>query len=119
MARAPEALSASSIQLYVNCSLKWRFQYLDRLPRLYTSANQAIGTSIHAALNWLNKEKKAGRIPPLAEVLQVFAADWYAQTEVAGGQEVRFDEDKDRWLLAQKGRELLSQYYLLPAGAVR
>ena len=116
---APEALSASSIQLYLTCSLKWRFQYWDRLPRISVSANQAFGTAIHAALNWLHRERKQGRTPPLAEVLQVFEADWYAQTEVAGGQEVRFDDDGDRSLLCHKGKELLTQYYHLPAGQVR
>lgn len=115
----PEALSASSIQLYLTCSLKWRFQYWDRLPRLTLSANQAIGTAIHAALNWLHKELKRARTPPLAEVLQVFEADWYAQTETAGSLAVRFDDDGDRSLLAHKGRELLTQYYHLPHGNVR
>lgn len=117
--RPPEALSASAIQLYLTCSLKYRFQYVDRLPRLTLSANQAFGTAIHAALNWLHKERKQGRTPPLAEVLQVFAADWYAQTEVEGGQAVRFDDAGDRGTLAHKGKELLTQYYHLPARQVR
>ena len=34
-------LSYSSISTYELCPLKWRFQYLDRLPRLYTSAKTA------------------------------------------------------------------------------
>jgi putative RecB family exonuclease len=117
--RPPEALSASAIQLYLTCSLKYRFQYWDRLPRLTLSANQAFGTSMHAALNWLHKERKTGRIPPLAEILQVFAADWYAQTEVEGHQEIQLDDVSDVSILAHKGRELLTQYYHLPAGHVR
>lgn len=115
----PEALSASSIQLYLTCSLKYRFQYLDRLPRLSTSANQAFGTTVHAALNWLHKERKRGRTPPLAEVLQVFEADWYAQTQVEGGQEIRCEDRTDLELLGRQGKELLTQYYYLPAGQVR
>ena len=116
--RAPDALSASSIQLYLTCSLKWRFQYLDRLPRLTLSANQAFGTAMHAALNWLHKERKRGRTPPLAEVLQVFQADWYAQTETDSNATVRFDDDGDAALLAHKGKELLTLYYHQPAGRV-
>ncbi len=117
--RPPEALSASSIQLYLTCSLKWRFQYLDRLPRTFTSGNQAFGTTMHAALNWLHKERKQSRNPPLAEVLQVFEADWYAQTQVEGGQPIRFEDLTDVDLLLHKGKELLTQYYHLPAGRVR
>ena len=117
--RPPDVVSASSIQLYLTCSLKYRFQYIDRLPRLTTSGNQAFGTSIHAALNWLHKERKAGRTPSLAEVLRVFESDWYAQTAVAGRQEIRFDDFGDVEILTHKGKELLTQYYHLPAGRVR
>jgi len=116
---APEALSASSIQLYLTCSLKWRFQYLDRLPRLTASVNQAFGIAMHAALNWLHKARKDNRNPPLAEVLQVFDADWYAQTQTEGNLTVHFDDVSDATLLAHKGKELLTQYYHQPAGQVR
>jgi putative RecB family exonuclease len=117
--RPPDVISASSIQLYLTCSLKYRFQYVDRLPRLAVSGNQAFGTSIHAALNWLHKERKAGRNPSLAEVLQVFAADWYAQTATEGREKIRFDDSSDGALLGHKGKELLTQYYHLPARPVR
>jgi putative RecB family exonuclease len=116
--RPPEALSASAIQLYLTCSLKYRFQYVDRLPRLALSEGQAFGTSMHAALNWLHKEKKRGRTPPLAEVLQAFEGDWYAQTQ-AEGAKVKFEDVADAAVLANKGKELLTQYYHLPAGEVR
>jgi CRISPR/Cas system-associated exonuclease Cas4 (RecB family) len=116
--RPPEALSASAIQLYLTCSLKYRFQYVDRLPRLSISENQAFGISIDAALNWLHRARKEDRNPPLAEVLQVFAADWYAQT-AAEGAIVRLDNGADAEALAYKGRELLTQYYHLPAHGVR
>src|SRR5436309_3083892 len=114
----PDSLSATAIQLYLTCSLKYRFQYVDRLPRLTLSENQAFGTAIHAALNWLHKARKRGHNPPLAEVLQVFEADWYAQTQ-AEGTKVQFDDLGDAAVLAYKGRELLTQYYHLPAGQVR
>lgn len=115
---APEALSASSIQLYLTCSLKWRFQYFDRLPRLVLSANQAFGSSMHAALNWLHKERKRGRTPPLAEILQVFEADWYSRTQAEGADQVTFDDLGDLTALQHKGKELLTQYYHLPPGRV-
>src|SRR5688572_18325728 len=86
-----EAVSASSIQLYLTCSLKWRFQYHDRLPRPTISANQAFGTTLHAALNWLHKERKLGHHPPLADLIQVFEADWYAQTQTENRQPITFD----------------------------
>lgn len=112
----PEALSASSIQLYLTCSLKWRFQYVDRLPRLTVSANQVVGIAVHAALNWLHKERKHGREAPLAEVLRVFEGDWYAQ--VSSGN-VEFDDEDAADKLLLKGKELLTQFYHLPPTPVR
>src|SRR5262245_27435583 len=114
----PDALSASAISLYLTCSLKYRFQYVDRLPRLSVSENQAFGTAIHAALNWLHKDRKQGRTPPLDEFLRVFEADWYAQTQ-ADGAKVTFDDAGDAAALAYKGKELLTEYYYLPVGKVR
>ncbi len=99
--------------------MKWRFQRVDRLPRVITSGAQAFGTSVHAALNWLHRERKRGGLPELLDVLRVFEADWYAQTQITGSQEIRFDDPGDIALLLHKGQELLSQYYHLPGGRVR
>jgi hypothetical protein len=115
--RPPEALSATAIQLYLTCSLKYRFQYVDRLPRGAISENQAFGTAMHAALNWLHKARKRGKNPSLADFLQVFHADWYAQTQ-AEGATVQLDNDGDAAALAYKGKELLTQYYHLPFAPV-
>ena len=75
----PEAISVSQINLYLTCSLKYRFQYIDRLPRLVQSASLVFGSAMHKALEWLHKERRNGRTPPLDEVLRVFEADWHAQ----------------------------------------
>jgi putative RecB family exonuclease len=104
----PETISVSQITLYLTCSLKYQFQYIDRLPRLTKSANMVFGGAVHAALEWLFKERKRGRKPPLDEVLRVFESDWYAQasseTIVGIG-----DEPEEKLLL--KGKELLALYY--------
>ncbi len=102
-------LSASHLTLYLACSLKFRFQYLDLLPRLTKSANQVFGLAMHAALQWLHREMKRGRKPPLDEVLRVYEADWLAQT-LPGSEVVFKDNDTEETFLV-KGKELLSQYY--------
>lgn len=113
---APEALSPSQISLYLTCSLKYRFEYVDRLPKLYRSAAVALGKAVHAALEWLHKERKAGRHPPLADLLRLVEADWNAQrTET----ELRFNQDDSAEKLLLKAKELLSQYYHLPPKPVR
>jgi putative RecB family exonuclease len=112
----PEAISVSQINLYLTCSLKYRFQYIDRLPRLVQSAGMVFGSAMHKALEWLHKERRNGRNPPLDEVLRVFEADWHAQLLDA---EVIFPDDDSKEKLVHKGKELLSQYYHLPPRPVR
>ena len=48
-----EHLSKSQISLYMDCSLKYKFQYIDNLPKPFKPAGLAFGTSIHSALEWL------------------------------------------------------------------
>src|SRR5262245_42081296 len=98
-------LSASHLTLYLTCSLKFRFQYIDKLPRLFKSANQVFGLAMHAALQWLHVEMKSGRKPPLDEVLRVYEADWHAQT--VEGSAVFFNDGDSRDMFLVKGKELL------------
>lgn len=106
----PDALSVSQITLYLMCSLKYRFQYIDRLPRLTRAAPLALGSSVHAAVEWLHKERKAARQPTLDQLLRVFEADWHAQ--LLGPETLSTDEEPDR--LAFKGKELLALYFQTP-----
>jgi putative RecB family exonuclease len=106
---SPESLSPSQINLYLTCSLKYRFQYIDRLPKLTHSASLVFGGAIHAALEWLHKERKKGKPPPLDEILRVFEADWNAQIF---GETVAFADNGDSpEAMIRKGKELLSQFF--------
>ena len=112
----PEAVSVSHLNLYLTCSLKYRFQYIDRLPKLYRAAGMVFGSAIHKALEWLHKERKAGRNPPLDQLLRTFEADWHAQCL---DEDIRFANGDDPEKLILKGKELLSEYYRMPASRVK
>jgi RecB family exonuclease len=71
--------SVSQIQTYLGCPLKYRFQYLDQLPKAFRPAALAFGGSIHSAIEWFHCARMAGATPALEEVLNVFEADWFAQ----------------------------------------
>ena len=68
-------LSISQIQTYLLCPLKYRFTYIDRIPKPWRSASLSFGSSVHAALEWFHKERLAGRNPQSPEVLAVFEGD--------------------------------------------
>ncbi len=112
----PEALSVSQLNLYLTCSLKYRFQYVDRLPKLFRSANQVLGSAIHKTLELFHKELKKGRQRPLDWLLRCFEADWHAQCLDA---DIRYGNGDDAEKLILKGKELLSEYYRQPLPQVK
>ncbi len=99
-------LSVSQVNAYLGCPLKYRLQYVDKIPRPWRAAAMAFGTSIHAAVEWFHRERLAERTPDLSEVLKVFDADWYAQNV----EPLVFSERESREGLAEKGRAMLQLY---------
>ena len=102
----PRTISVSQVNAYLGCPLKYRFQYVDKIPRPWRAAAMAFGTSIHAAVEWFHRERLAGRSAELTDVLKVFDADWYAQNV----EPLVFSERESREGLAEKGRAMLQLY---------
>jgi putative RecB family exonuclease len=102
----PRAISVSQVNTYLGCPLKYRFQYVDKIPRPWRVAAMAFGTSVHSAVEWFHKERLADRSPELTKILQVFDADWYAQNT----EPLVFSERESREVLAEKGRAMLQLY---------
>lgn len=99
-------LSVSQVNAYLGCPLKYRFQYVDKIPRPWRVAAMAFGSSVHAAVEWFHKERLGGRRPELTAVLKVFDADWYAQNV----EPLVFSERESNDSLAEKGRQMLQLY---------
>ncbi len=99
-------ISVSQVNTYLGCSLKYRFQYVDKIPRPWRVAAMAFGTSVHAAVEWFHRERLAGRSVEMAEVLKVFDADWYAQNV----EPLVFSERESKDSIAEKGRAMLQLY---------
>ena len=112
----PEYLSHSQLSLYIQCSLKYRFQYVDRLPKLFRPSGLAFGSALHSALAWLHQQRmKAatngnGQIT-LGRLLRIFSADWYAQQVET---EIRWKEGEASLQLATMAAEMLRLYFQEP-----
>ncbi len=111
MASLPDHLSVSQINLYLQCSLKYRFQYIDRLPKPFKAAGLAFGSAVHSAISWLHREKATGTAVTLARLYAIFEADWFSHTAEA---EVRFKNGDDAGKLIMQGREILGLYFQSP-----
>jgi len=107
----PDHLSVSQINLYLLCSLKYRFQYLDELPKPFRSAALCFGSAIHAALAWYHNQEVSGNGVTLEKLCKIFEADWYAQQLEA---KVLFDSAETRTGLSILAREILGLYFAQP-----
>jgi putative RecB family exonuclease len=112
----PDHLSASQINLYLLCSLKYRFQYVDELRRPFRPSALALGASVHAALAWFHQQMLKGNGATLEKVWKIFEADWYAQ---GLDTEILCDGSQTEAGLNILGKELLRVYLARPETKVR
>jgi putative RecB family exonuclease len=101
-----ETISASQVQTYLLCPLKYRFQYVDKIARPFRAAALAFGSSVHAAIEWFHRERVAGRTPDVQAVQSIFAADWYAQNL----EPLVFKDRESNEGLADLGQKMLALY---------
>lgn len=101
-----ETISPSEIVTFLLCPLKYRFQYVDKIPKPWRASALAFGTSVHSAIEWFHRERIAGRAPDAEAVQSIFAADWYAQNL----EPLVFKEKETQGGLADLGRKMLSLY---------
>jgi CRISPR/Cas system-associated exonuclease Cas4 (RecB family) len=79
---------------------------VDKLEKPWRAAALAFGTSVHAAVEYFQKELLAGRGPLPDAVLAQFDADWYAQNV----EPLVFSDKDTQESLREKGHELLMLY---------
>jgi putative RecB family exonuclease len=104
-------LSSSQINLYLLCSLKYKFQYVDKLPKPFKSSGLVFGSAFHSTLSWFFKEKMNGNGISLERVYRILEADWYAQKV---DQDIRYKDGDSEMKLVVMAKELLGQYISLP-----
>jgi putative RecB family exonuclease len=104
----PDHLSNSQITLYLQCSLKYKFHYIDELPKPFKPSGLAWGSAIHSALSWFHKQRMAGKPVTLERFLRVFETDWYCQTVET---EIRYRDGEDEMKLVLLAKEMLALYF--------
>lgn len=104
-------LSSSQINLYLQCSLKYKFQYIDSLPKPFKPSGLAFGSVIHSALSWFHKEKMNGNGVTLERLYKIFDADWYSQK---ADTEIHYKDGEAEMNLIFMAKEMLRQYLDLP-----
>ena len=107
-----EYLSSSRINLYLLCSLKYKFHYIDKLPKPFKSSSLLFGGALHTSISWLFKEMMTGngngREISLDRLFRILEADWYAQKI---DQVIRYKNGEDEMKLLVMAKEMLREYF--------
>lgn len=98
--------SASRLSLYSDCSLHYKFQYVDKISHPNKSIHLAYGSSIHKALEELNLSLIKNKYD-LEDVFQAFHNEWNLQLEQQGLKGNYFE-----LALYEMGLNSLESYYL-------
>ena len=99
-------ISVTQINSYLLCPLKYRYNYIDKLPKAFKAAELALGSAMHAAVEWWHKQRQLGNAPEWEQVSRIFEADLQAQAM----DDIRYKNGDDLASLIAKGRELLAVY---------
>lgn len=95
-------LSFTRIDTFLGCPLRYRFQYVDRLPGRPAPA-LSFGSSVHAVLEWLH-DRKEPDLPSLEETLTALRDRW----DSSGYAEV----DRAEQLRAyEQARDVVARYH--------
>lgn len=104
-------LSSSQITLYLLCGLKYRYQYIENIPRTFRSSALVFGGTLHSSLAWLHHERQIGNQVSLEKLFRVFDTDWFSQRVE---RDIRFKDGEDEMKLSGMGKEMLRQYFSQP-----
>ncbi len=106
-----EHLSSSQINLYLQCGEKYKFQYIEKIPRLFKASALAFGSALHSALAWLHQERMKGNGVSLERLYKIFDVDWFSQTVDA---DIRYKDNEENLKLTVMGKEMLGLYFKEP-----
>ena len=95
-------LSFTRIDTLRNCALRFRYQYVDRLPQRPAPA-LSFGSSVHAVLEWLHA-RKVPDVPPLDETLEKLREVWDSSGYAEVDRSVQVRE-------YERAREILAEYH--------
>ncbi len=108
-------LSASQINLYLQCGLKYRFQYVDLLPRPFKSSGLVFGSVVHSTIEWFHKQRKQGKQVSLERLFKILESDWFCQKL---DNEIRYKEGEEESKMLLTAKEMLSLYFQSSLGGV-
>jgi putative RecB family exonuclease len=101
MKQAIDHLSYSQINCYLTCPLRYKFQYVDRIPPAFTAASLAFGSAIHEAVAAFYQTRLEGDALRPDQMLDVYR-DYWGQAE-----KVKFFNGDSEETLVDRAEQLI------------
>ncbi len=98
-------LSYSQVNMYLSCSLQYRFKYIDQIPPAFTSAALAFGSAIHESVAAFYQTKLEGDELRPDQMLDVYRDEWRR-----AGQVKFFNGDNENSLM-DKAKGMLNVFH--------
>jgi putative RecB family exonuclease len=91
--------------------LKYKYQYIDPIPKPFKPSGLAFGSAIHSAIEWFHKERMKKREVSLEKLLKIFESDWFSQKV---DTQIQYKDGEDEMKLLLTRKEMLGIYYCSP-----
>ena len=106
------SISYSQIFVYLSCSLKFKFMYVEKRPHERLSASLPFGSAIHASIARLYRSlKETGNIEPLSILQELFEDGFRMDLDRAEIPILYKKEAPDRESLINMGKSLLKTFH--------
>jgi putative RecB family exonuclease len=103
--------SFSKISTYTQCALKYRYQYIDKVPKpdFEETADTILGNAVHSTLEYCYDQVNDGKIPTLDELLDKYQQFWIDKKTELGTIPVRGDKQVDDYI--HRGKSYIESYH--------
>lgn len=103
--------SFSKINAYTQCALKYRYEYIDKIPKpdFEETADTILGNAVHATLQYCYDQINDGKTPTLDQLLDRYQQFWIDKKAELGEIPVRGDNQLDDYI--QRGKSYIQSYY--------
>jgi putative RecB family exonuclease len=98
-------LSYSQVNCYLTCSLKYKFQYIDKVPSAFTPAPLAFGSAIHEAVAAFYQTRLEGDELRPDQMLDVYRDSWRQ------AEKVKFFNGDNEDSLREKAIQLIQAFH--------
>jgi len=98
-------LSYSQVNTYLTCSLRYRFQYVEKIPPAFTAASLAFGSAIHEAAAAFYQTRLEGDELRPDQMLDVYLDSWRR------AEQVKYFNGDNEESLQEKATQLLQVFH--------